>query len=44
MPCAVQEFFFVPAMPGAPVLMRVLAGQTTVFKLEQLERLRPEGP
>lgn len=38
------EFFFVPAMPGAPVLMRILAGQNTVFELEQLERQRPEGP
>jgi len=34
------EFFFVPAMPGAPVLMRILAGQNTVFELEQLERQR----
>jgi hypothetical protein len=39
-----QEFFFVPEMPGAPVLMRILAGHNTVFELEQLERQRPEDP
>lgn len=38
----VQEFFFVPEIPGAPVEMRILEGDTTVFELEQTARLRPE--
>jgi len=38
----VQEFFFVPELPGAPVEMRILEGDTTVFELEQTARLRPE--
>jgi len=40
----VQEFFFAAAMPGAPVLMRVLDGQTAILEFEQLERQRPVGP
>ena len=40
---AVQEFFFVPALPGAPVHMRVLDGETTVFEIEQKARLRPNA-
>ncbi len=36
----VQEFFFVPESPGAPVQMRILEGDTTVFELEQTARLR----
>jgi len=40
----VHEFFFVPKMPGAPIQMRILEGQTTVLEFEQLERLRPEVP
>jgi hypothetical protein len=40
----VQEFFFVPTMPGAPVLMGVLEGQNAILELEQLERQRPVGP
>ena len=39
----VQEFFFVPSLPGAPVRMRVLEGETAVFELEQTARLRPEA-
>jgi hypothetical protein len=39
----VQEYFFVPDLPGAPVQMRILEGETTVFELEQTARLRPEG-
>ncbi|MEJ2581484.1 MAG: hypothetical protein P8127_07595 [Acidobacteriota bacterium] len=40
---AVQEYFFVPDLPGAPVQMRILEGEITVFELEQTARLRPEG-
>jgi hypothetical protein len=39
----VQEFFFVPELPGGPVRMRILEGDTTVFELEQTARLRPES-
>jgi hypothetical protein len=38
----IREFFFVPELPGAPVQMRILEGETTVFELEQTARLRPE--
>lgn len=38
----VNEFFFVPGLPGAPVQMRTLEGDATVFELEQTARLRPE--
>ena len=38
----VNEFFFVPELPGAPVQMRILEGETTVFELEQAARLRPD--
>jgi len=38
----VNEFFFVPELPGAPVQMRILEGGTTVFELEQTARLRPD--
>lgn len=38
----VQEFFFVPTLPGAPVQMRILEGEATVFELEQTARLRPD--
>lgn len=37
-----QEFFFVPELPGAPVVMRILEGDATVFELEQTARLRPQ--
>jgi len=40
----VREFFFVPSLPGAPVQMRILEGETTVLELEQIARLRPDGP
>lgn len=39
----VKEFFFVPELPGAPVHMRILEGEATVFELEQTARLRPES-
>lgn len=39
----VQEYFFVPELPGAPVEMRILEGDATVFELEQTARLRPEA-
>lgn len=39
----VQEFFFVPSLPGAPVQMRILDGEATVLELEQTARLRPEA-
>jgi hypothetical protein len=38
---AVSEFFFVPGLPGAPVQMRTVEGEQTVFELEQIERSRP---
>jgi hypothetical protein len=38
----VQEFFFVPELPGAPLQMRILEGGTVVFELEQTARLRPD--
>ena len=39
----VNEFFFVPELPGAPVQMRALEGDTIVFELEQTARLRPDS-
>jgi len=39
---SVQEFFFVPELPGAPVQMRILDGEVTIFELEQTARLRPD--
>ena len=36
----INEFFFVPTLPGAPVHMRTIEGDTTVFELEQTARLR----
>ena len=38
----VNEFFFVPELPGAPVQMRSLEGDETVFELEQTARMRPD--
>jgi len=35
----VQEFFFVPSLPGAPVQMRIYEDRELVFVLEQIERL-----
>jgi len=40
----VEEYFFVPSLPGAPVQMKILDGDTTVFTLEQMARLRPDAP
>ena len=40
----VEEYFFVPSLPGAPVEMKILDGDTTVFTLEQMARLRPDAP
>ena len=37
-----KEFFFVPTLPGAPVQMHILEGDTTVLELEQTARLRPD--
>jgi hypothetical protein len=37
----IQEFFFVPELPGAPLHVRVFEGESTVFELEQTARLRP---
>jgi hypothetical protein len=39
----VNEFFFVPELPGAPVQMQTLEGDTIVFELEQTARLRPDA-
>jgi len=39
----VNEFFFVPELPGAPVQMRTLEGDAIVFELEQTARLRPDS-
>ena len=41
---AVEEYFFVPSLPGAPVQMKIVIGDQTVFELEQTARLRPDGP
>jgi hypothetical protein len=38
----VNQFFFVPSMPGAPVYMRTVEGDDVVFELEQTARLRPD--
>ena len=38
----INEFFFVPELPGAPLQMRSLEGDETVFELEQTARLRPD--
>jgi hypothetical protein len=38
----VQEFFFVPTLPGAPVQMHILEGEEIIFELEQTARLRPD--
>jgi hypothetical protein len=38
----VNEFFFVPSMPGAPLYMRSIEGDDVVFELEQTARLRPD--
>lgn len=37
----VQEFFFAGSLPGAPVHMRILDGDATVFELEQFARTHP---
>jgi len=39
----VNEFFFVPELPGAPVQLHSLEGDATVFELEQMARLRPDA-
>ena len=39
----VQEFFFVPSLPGAPVQMQIFEGEAMVFELEQTARLRPDS-
>ena len=39
---AIEEYFFVPSLPGAPLEMRILDGDTTVFTLEQIARMRPD--
>ena len=41
---AIEEYFFVPSLPGAPLEMTILDGDKTVFTLEQTARLRPDGP
>ena len=41
---AVEEYFFVPSLPGAPVQMKIVNGNQTVFELEQMARLRPDAP
>ena len=38
---AVQEFFFAEEVPGAPVQMRIVDGENTVYELEQFMRMRP---
>jgi hypothetical protein len=38
----VTEFFFVPELPGAPVQMSTVRGDTTIFELEQVARLHPK--
>jgi len=39
---AVEEYFFVPSLAGAPVQMKIVLGDQTVFELEQMARLRPD--
>jgi hypothetical protein len=41
---AIEEYFFVPSLPGAPVQMKIVNGDHTVFELEQMARLRPDAP
>ena len=41
---AVEEYFFVPSLPGAPVQMKIVNGNQIVFELEQMARLRPDAP
>ena len=41
---AIEEYFFVPSLPGAPVQMKIVNGDDTVFELEQMARLRPDTP
>jgi hypothetical protein len=41
---AVEEYFFVPTLPGAPVQMKIVNGDQTIFELEQVARLRPDAP
>lgn len=38
----VSEFFFVPELPGAPVQMSTVSGDTTLFALEQVARMHPK--
>lgn len=38
----VTEFFFVPELPGAPVQMSTVKGDTTLFELEQVARIHPK--
>lgn len=40
----ISEFFFAPALPGAPVQMRAFEGEQVVFELEQVERTRTPQP
>jgi hypothetical protein len=40
----ISEFFFAPALPGAPVQMRAFEGEKVVFELEQVERARTPQP
>ena len=41
---SVEEFFFVPSLAGAPIQMKIVNGDQTIFELEQLARLRPDAP
>ena len=41
---SVEEYFFVPSLAGAPIQMKIVNGDQTIFELEQLARLRPEAP
>jgi hypothetical protein len=38
----VTEFFFAPELPGAPLQMKTVRGDTTIFELEQVARLHPK--
>ena len=41
---SVEEYFFVPSLAGAPIQMKIVNGDQTIFELEQMVRLRPEAP
>jgi predicted small lipoprotein YifL len=43
-PDAMTEFFFVPELPGAPVMMQVFENGQPTLTMEQLHRSNPKNP